>query len=380
MTLEQKVGQITQADIRSVTPDDVRRYYLGSILNGGGAWPGMNMHASVGDWLKLSDDYLPRVDVDRHGGQGAGDLGHRRRPRPQQRLWRDALPAQHRARRGARSGADGADRPGDGGAGSRDRHHLGVRADAGRRAEPALGPDLRKLQLRPGRGPRLCARRWSAGSRASSARSTSVLATAKHWLGDGGTFHGQNQGETRTSEADLYRTHAAGYYGALARQRADGDGQLFELHRHRDRPAPGARCTATPISIGDVLKGRLGFDGLVVSDWNGIEPGPGLHQLALPAGDQRRDRSRHGPRRLEEVHRRDDRGRSGGPHPDEPDRRCGDADHRVKLRSGLFDASPATGPHPGAEVMSFAGGARARARGGAQVARAAEERRRRASA
>ncbi len=57
MTLEQKVGQITQADIRSVTPDDVRKYYLGSILNGGGAWPAMNMHSSVDDWLKLSDAF-----------------------------------------------------------------------------------------------------------------------------------------------------------------------------------------------------------------------------------------------------------------------------------------------------------------------------------
>ena len=57
MTLEQKIGQMTQPDIRSVTPDDVRRYYLGSVLNGGGAWPGMNMHASVDDWLKLSDQY-----------------------------------------------------------------------------------------------------------------------------------------------------------------------------------------------------------------------------------------------------------------------------------------------------------------------------------
>ena len=35
MTLEQKVGQITQAEIRSITPDDVRKYYIGSILNGG---------------------------------------------------------------------------------------------------------------------------------------------------------------------------------------------------------------------------------------------------------------------------------------------------------------------------------------------------------
>ena len=58
MTLEQKVGQMTQPNIWSVTPDDVRRYYLGSVLNGGGAWPGNNKHASVADWLALSQRYL----------------------------------------------------------------------------------------------------------------------------------------------------------------------------------------------------------------------------------------------------------------------------------------------------------------------------------
>src|SRR2546421_6376594 len=57
MSLEQKIGQMTQADIRSVTPDDVRKYYIGSILNGGGAWPAMNMHSSVADWLRLSDQF-----------------------------------------------------------------------------------------------------------------------------------------------------------------------------------------------------------------------------------------------------------------------------------------------------------------------------------
>ena len=57
MTLEQKIGQMTQPDIRSVTPEDVRKYYIGSILNGGGAWPSMNMHSKVGDWLKLSDAF-----------------------------------------------------------------------------------------------------------------------------------------------------------------------------------------------------------------------------------------------------------------------------------------------------------------------------------
>ena len=39
MSLEQKVGQVIQAEIQSVTPKDVRKYHLGSILNGGGSFP-----------------------------------------------------------------------------------------------------------------------------------------------------------------------------------------------------------------------------------------------------------------------------------------------------------------------------------------------------
>ena len=40
MTLAQKIGQMTQAEIKSVTPAEVRQYYLGSVLNGGGRGPG----------------------------------------------------------------------------------------------------------------------------------------------------------------------------------------------------------------------------------------------------------------------------------------------------------------------------------------------------
>src|SRR5689334_2406399 len=57
MTLEQKIGQMVQPDIRSVTPDDVRKYRLGSVLNGGGAFPSENKHASVGDWVALADRF-----------------------------------------------------------------------------------------------------------------------------------------------------------------------------------------------------------------------------------------------------------------------------------------------------------------------------------
>ena len=40
MTLEEKIGQLVQADIGSVTPDDVRLYHLGSVLAGGNTAPG----------------------------------------------------------------------------------------------------------------------------------------------------------------------------------------------------------------------------------------------------------------------------------------------------------------------------------------------------
>ena len=42
MTLAEKVGQMTQPEIKSITPEDVQRYHIGSVLNGGGSWPGMN--------------------------------------------------------------------------------------------------------------------------------------------------------------------------------------------------------------------------------------------------------------------------------------------------------------------------------------------------
>jgi len=57
MTLAQKVGQMTQSEIRTTTPDDVRRYYLGSVLNGGGSWPNGDKHARAADWLSLSQRY-----------------------------------------------------------------------------------------------------------------------------------------------------------------------------------------------------------------------------------------------------------------------------------------------------------------------------------
>src|SRR3569833_1478854 len=57
MTLEQKVGQVIQADIASITPDDLRHFSLGSILNGGNSSPNGDEFAPPSEWLALADRF-----------------------------------------------------------------------------------------------------------------------------------------------------------------------------------------------------------------------------------------------------------------------------------------------------------------------------------
>jgi beta-glucosidase len=179
---------------------------------------------------------------------------------------------------------------------------------------------------------------------------TSVLATAKHYLGDGGTFHGKDQGETRTSEANLARTHAAGYYGAL---KANVRTMMVSYSSFTDT-ATGKRwgkMHGNPHLVGDVLKRRLGFDGLVVSDWNGIGQVPGcsnwhcprainagIDLVMVPDDWKKFIASTEADVRAGRI----------------PMSRIDDAVSRivrVKLEAGLFNASPATGAHPDASVL-----------------------------
>ena len=326
MTLEQKIGQMTQPDIRSVTPDDVRRYYIGSILNGGGAWPSMNMHSSVGDWLKLSDAfYRASMSTDMkvkipviwgtdavHGHNNVYGatlfphnigLGAAHDPALMERIGR-ATAEQVRA-----TGITWAFAP-----------TLAVVQN------PALGPDLRKLQLRSGAGAVLTAKRWCVVFRGSSAAPTSVLATAKHWLGDGGTFHGKDQGETRTSEANLAATHAAGYYGAL---KANVQTVMVSYSSFTDT-ATGKRwgkMHGNAHLVGDVLKRRLGFDGLVVSDWNGIEQVPGCTKWHCPQAINAGIDLVMVPDDWKKFIPATIAGRTCRTNPDEPDRRRRDPDY-----------------------------------------------------
>jgi beta-glucosidase len=349
MTLEQKVGQMTQADIRSVTPDDVRKYYLGSVLNGGGAWPSMNMHSSVADWLKLSDEYyrasmstdmkvkvpiLWGIDAV-HGNNniyGATlfphniGLGAAHDPALMTRIGR-ATAEQVRA-----TGITWAFAP-----------TLAVVQN------PRWGRTYESYSSDPAEV-RAYGEAMVRGLQGRLGSSTSVLATAKHYIGDGGTFHGVDQGETRTSEANLYRTHAAGYYGALT---ANVQTVMVSYSSFTDTATGKSwgKMHGNAYLVGDVLKNRLGFDGLVVSDWNGIEQVPGCSKFHCPSAINAGidlamvpdDWKAFIPATIEDV-------RAGRI----PMSRIDDAVARiirVKLRSGLFDVSPATGPHPDPEVL-----------------------------
>src|SRR5688500_6479935 len=70
MTVEEKVGQVIQGDIASLTPADMKQYHLGSVLNGGGSAPGGDEWAPPKKWLELADEfYYASVDTS-NGGVG----------------------------------------------------------------------------------------------------------------------------------------------------------------------------------------------------------------------------------------------------------------------------------------------------------------------
>jgi beta-glucosidase len=97
----------------------------------------------------------------------------------------------------------------------------------------------------------------------SLADPTSVLATAKHYLGDGGTTGGVDQGDTALSEAELREIHLPPYEEAVRR----GVGAVMVSFSSWN----GDKLHGHEYLVTDLLKGELGFEGFVVSDWAGVD-------------------------------------------------------------------------------------------------------------
>ena len=102
-----------------------------------------------------------------------------------------------------------------------------------------------------------------------------VVATAKHFIGDGGTDQGVDQGDNLSTEQQLLDIHGQGYLSALE---AGVQTVMASFNSWRGEKVHGDRHLLT-----DVLKGRLGFDGYVIGDWNGHAQVPGCSNESCPA-------------------------------------------------------------------------------------------------
>lgn len=279
MTLAQKIGQMTQAEIKTITPAEVRTFYIGSVLNGGGSWPAGNKHAGIKDWLALSDAYydasmatdmaikVPVIwGIDAvHGDNnvfGATLFPHN-----------IGLGAAHDPTLIEAIGAATA---------------RAVRATG---VEWAFAPTLAAAQnARWGRtyesssteGPlvREYARAYVSGLQGSFG-DHNVMATAKHFIGDGATQNGKDQGDAKVSQFDMINTHGAGYFGALEA----GVQSVMASYSSWNNVATGidyGKMSGARALLTGALKDKMGFDGFIVSDWNAIGQLPGCSNASCP--------------------------------------------------------------------------------------------------
>ncbi|MCW5966131.1 MAG: glycoside hydrolase family 3 protein, partial [Bryobacterales bacterium] len=98
----------------------------------------------------------------------------------------------------------------------------------------------------------------------------SVLACAKHFVGDGGTAlgtgiggKGLDQGDMRVDESTLRRIHRRPYLDAIAA----GAGSIMPSYSSWN----GEKCSGSRRLMTEILKQELGFEGFLISDYNAID-------------------------------------------------------------------------------------------------------------
>ncbi|OHE83756.1 MAG: 1,4-beta-D-glucan glucohydrolase, partial [Lysobacterales bacterium RIFOXYA1_FULL_69_10] len=280
MTVEEKVGQLVQGDIASLTPEDVRTYRLGSILAGGNSDPGGRYDASPAQWLALADAFYEASMDTSQGGKAIPILFGIDAVHGQSNIVGATL-FPHNIGLGATRNPELLRRIGQITA-------LETRATG---MEWTFAPTVAVPQDdRWGRtyegyseSPEVVARYSAAMVEGLQGKvgtpefldGRHVIASVKHFLGDGGTTHGKDQGDTRISEAELVRLHAAGYPPAIA---AGAQTAMASFNSVNGQKMHGHKAYLT-----DALKGRMQFGGFVVGDWNGHGQVQGCTNTDCPA-------------------------------------------------------------------------------------------------
>jgi beta-glucosidase len=271
MTLDEKIGQMIQPD-QSALKDvgDIERYFLGSLLSGGGSGPKNKADYTLTGWTDLVDGYQrhalkTRLAIPLLYGIDAVH-GHNNIP--------GAVIFPHNIALGCTRDAALVERIGR--ITAEEVRSTGInwvfapcvtvpqderwgRTYEGYSEEPQLVQELGAAALRGLQG-------------SSLSDPLSVLACAKHFIGDGGTAygsatthgdHGLDQGDTRVDEATLRRIHLPGYISTV---RA-GVGTIMPSYSSWN----GVKCSGNRLLLTDLLKHELGFSGFLISDYNAID-------------------------------------------------------------------------------------------------------------
>lgn len=265
MRLEQKVAQMIQPEIRDISANDMRKYGFGSYLNGGGSFPDGNKQATPKNWINLAesmyqasiDDSLDGSTIPTMWGTDAVHghnnvigatlfphnigLGAARNPDLIKQI------AQVTAKEVMVTGIDWVFAP----------TVATVRDDRWGRTYESYSEDpvivkqyaeaiVKGLQGDIGKD-------FLADDK--------VISTVKHFIGDGGTIAGDDQGDSIASEEELFNIHGQGYVGGLS---AGAQSVMASFNSWHGKKLHGHKYLLT-----QVLKNRMGFDGFVVGDWLG---------------------------------------------------------------------------------------------------------------
>lgn len=269
MTLDEKIGQMTEVDrayLKSI--EDIKTYFLGSLLSGGGSAPPDNTPQG---WADMYDSYqsvalqtrlrIPMIyGIDAvHGHNNVKGavifphnigMGCTRNPE----LVKQA--AQITAAEVSGTGIDWTFSP-----------CIAVPLDErwGRTFE-GFGETAELVSL--------FAEAEVFGYQGDDLSSPgSILSCAKHFTGDGGTLGGDDQGNTVCDETFLRTVHLPGYQSAINA----GVGSVMVSFSSWN----GVKMHSNKYLLTDVLKNEFGFDGILVSDWAAIDALPGDYKTDI---------------------------------------------------------------------------------------------------
>ncbi len=260
MTVDEKIGQMTQADKNALKDGrEIHELFLGSVLSGADSLPKPNTPES---WAEMVDRFQSQALSTRLGipivygvdaVHGDGDV-------------KGAVLFPHHIGLGATRNPDLIQRAA----------RVTAREVAGSGARWTFGPCIAvarderwgRTYESYGESPELAEGLGAAAVRGfqdgpNPDDGTAILASAKHFLGDGGTFGGKDRGDTRVTEDELRRIHLPGYIGCV---KAGVGSVMVSYSSWNGQPMHGNKHLIT-----DVLKGELGFEGFVVTDWAAID-------------------------------------------------------------------------------------------------------------